>query len=85
MFDDNPTSSAFTRRRLLRTALAACFGLALHGVRRPEPVAAFDQCYWQTMYTSCIGGRLMAYRCEICCAGGSCETIQCLWVDTGPC
>ncbi|HUG15873.1 MAG TPA: hypothetical protein VMM78_12755 [Thermomicrobiales bacterium] len=74
-----------TRRRLLRTALAAGAGLALSGIGRPRPVAAEDQCYWQTHTTTCSGGRLLAYRCEICCAGGNCETVQCGWFDIGPC
>lgn len=83
---DHPDPRApLTRRRLLRTAVAAFVGFAAHGLTRSRPAAALDNCYWQTMSTVCVSGRRWAYRCEICCAGGSCETVQCLWVDIGPC
>lgn len=44
-----------------------------------------DVCYWETVDTMCSNGRRLQYRCEVCCAGGICETVRCLWVDTEPC
>lgn len=44
-----------------------------------------DVCYRETQRTKCSDGRRLEYRCEICCAGGVCETVQCLWFDIGPC
>jgi hypothetical protein len=81
------------RRRLLRLIAGGIVSLSV-GVTAPVPGRAeettdddmtFDTCYWQSYQTVCSGGRKKQYRCEICCAGGVCETVQCLWVDVGSC
>lgn len=43
-----------------------------------------DNCYWVTRQTTIRDGRRWEYRCEICCAGGVCETVACAWIDAGP-
>lgn len=81
-------SVLMTRRRMLNAGLAAVSGLLLsdrRGGSKTVAAASEDFCYWETRQTQCVDGRLMAYRCEICCAGGSCETVQCAWFDSGPC
>lgn len=70
------------RRRLIRVSagiVAAWLGL------RAEEALGLDTCFWETRQVTCNNGRRREYRCEVCCAGGVCETVQCLWVDAGPC
>lgn len=47
-------------------------------------VGTLDACYWETRRTTIINGRRWEYRYEVCCAGGTCETVRCTWVDVGP-
>lgn len=49
-----------------------------------SPSLRRDYCYWESRQATVINGRRWEYRCEICCAGGVCETVQCSWVDVGP-
>lgn len=86
-------SRHLTRRDVFRVLFGALVTTASlpYGGRRPSTVVeaadlARDNCYWTTVGPEfCVGGRRYRTRCEICCAGGTCETVQCLNVDLGPC
>lgn len=44
---------------------------------------ARDNCYMEVQKTTWIDDQLWEYRCEICCAGGVCETVGCQWEPAG--
>jgi hypothetical protein len=82
-----------TKRLSRRGLLATAAALAAASVSWPRVSAkpddpdaqVVDVCHWEMHQTTCSGGRKLQRRCEICCAGGSCETVRCVWIDIGPC
>ncbi len=82
-------SRRMTRRTLLGLGVSTL--AALGGIRATQQraeagdVGTLDVCYWETRAVECSDGRKLEYRCEVCCAGGVCETVQCGWFDAGPC
>ena len=84
MHDQRETPRWMSRRRFLTRAVGGVSAAVL-ALRSRKRAVAFDNCFWETRQTVCSGGRLLKYRCEVCCAGGVCETVQCVWVDFGPC
>ena len=83
-----------SRRTLLRHGVGALgAGIAgLVGMSRRVPhalaadVTTMDTCSWQNVGAPfCSGGRKYQKRCEVCCAGGVCETVRCVFVDVGSC
>lgn len=84
-------SQAMTRRMLLAAAIGTLVGMVSRGshapmVRVASATTQRDVCYWENVGASyCSGGRRYQRRCEVCCAGGVCETVQCIIVDLGPC
>jgi hypothetical protein len=81
------------RRRFLTVAVAALTGVTGQQISRADLTRAFgsndiarDVCYWEDLGgTYCSGGRIYQRRCEVCCAGGVCETVQCILVEVGRC
>jgi hypothetical protein len=88
-FERGSPARRLSRRALIATASALAAGAASRpraGAKQDDPSAqVIDVCYWEPQQTICSGGRKLQRRCEICCAGGSCETVRCLWFDIGPC
>lgn len=90
-----PLESRMTRRTVLAgfvasAATAVATVASISTVRGgtsgdDDADALLDVCYWETVQTKCSNGRRLEYRCEVCCAGGVCETVQCVWYDVGPC
>jgi hypothetical protein len=81
-----------TRRRFMVMAASLIAGIVGMSTRsddvRGKVVAASarDVCYWEDVGVPiCIGGRTYQQRCEVCCAGGVCETVQCILVEVGNC
>jgi hypothetical protein len=78
-----------SRRALLGTLVGALGGLLIRPAdarRDTGRVAPYDVSYWTSVGGPiCNGGRLYQKRCEISCAGGTCETVQCIWVIYGTC
>jgi len=75
--------------RLVATAIgvgaAAGSGSSRASSETPDSSAVLrDHCYWESRQQTIIDGHRWEYRCEICCAGGVCETVQCTWFDLGP-
>jgi len=77
-------STGITRRRFLIRVISGTCAAGLSPLFR-QRASALDNCYWETRQTACFDGRKRQYRCEVCCAGGVCQTVQCVWVDVGPC
>ena len=80
-----------SRRRFLRLGLGLAVAVGLGRSAAPAreektdgTVGILDVCYWETRRTTILNGRRWEYRCEVCCAGGACETVRCTWVDVGP-
>ena len=81
------TTCHMNRRRFVGIGLGALAAL-LGGSRRLAQATddeRRDVCYWETRSSQCSNGRRLEYRCEVCCAGGICETVRCGWFDVGPC
>jgi hypothetical protein len=87
--DDAPRT--LSRRRCLAVIAGGIAGFGsryIHGtsIHRPPTAMARDVCYWEDRGGPyCSGGRKYQKRCEVCCAGGVCETVQCILVDLGRC
>lgn len=89
----NRNRQAMSRRRFLAVAVTALAGVTglhvgranIRGASASEELAR-DVCYWEDLGGSyCSGGRIYQRRCEVCCAGGVCETVQCILVEIGRC
>ena len=84
-------SHKISRRRLLAIIAGGIAGLGSRyfqgtSVYQAPTAMARDVCYWEDRGGPyCSGGRLYQKRCEVCCAGGVCETVQCIIVDLGRC
>lgn len=82
--------NTITRRQLLAIVAGLVAGLSsLHSGRfntHGVTAARRDVCYWENIGAPyCSGGRIYQRRCEVCCAGGVCETVRCITVDLGGC
>jgi hypothetical protein len=78
-----------TRRTALCAGLGALAGLFMTQRARastPLVMQPDDYCYWKLVQgPSCTNHQLHEYQCEVCCGGGTCETVSCGWYITGTC
>jgi hypothetical protein len=85
--DANERIGRVDRRRFVSAGIGALAALLWEArrVRAADDALLRDVCYWEIRSSKCINDRRLEYRCEVCCAGGVCELVQCGWFDVGPC